>query len=297
MARLEALFDLYAADLKRFAPTLAGQFGCPLCLAPIPRSVPLRNVVAEEHVIPSALGGRITTLTCRRCNNDLGGSQLESHLVQRVLVEACKRPIDVTLTMQGAVMRGEMPVRSSPDEPHPIRGIGKRSDPRQVAAIQELMKAPKDEIHLDLNFGYSERRALVAVLRAAYLLMFRTFGYRYLLDASAKPVREQILNWKRDLPVLDGITWRVGEPFPSESMVALMRQPEKLRCFMVLLHLDAETRHTAGVSLPVPGSDGEDLYARIREYRSSGTKTTVTATPLLLPDGFLPFPVPRRRST
>src|SRR5437868_1137324 len=103
MASLEGLFDRYAADLKRFAPALAEQFGCPLCLKAFPHSEPLGEVVSEEHVVPGALGGRITTLTCKRCNNEMG-SKLESHLVQRVLVEARKRPLKVTYRVRDAVM-------------------------------------------------------------------------------------------------------------------------------------------------------------------------------------------------
>jgi hypothetical protein len=294
VASLETLFARYAGDLERYAPALAGQFQCPLCLRVIPRSDPLGEVVAEEHVVPGALGGRITTLTCKRCNNDQG-SELESHLVQRVLVEANRAPVDFTFRMRDAVMRGEMPASSPMSEPHPMKVIDKRSDERRVAEIQELLKDPKDDIHLHVEYGYSEKRALVAVLRAAYLLMFRTFGYGYVLDRSAVPVRAQIREWKCDLPVLDGITWRMDDPLPSGTMVTEVMKPAELQSFTVLLQLDAETRHFAAASLPVPGSDGEDLYARIREYRASRTKATFTAMPVpLLPEGFLPYPGPPR---
>lgn len=296
MTSLETLFDLYAGDLSRFEPALAGQFRCPLCFSVIPRSEPLRNVVGEEHVVPGALGGRITTLTCKRCNNNQG-SELESHLVQRVLVEANKRPVDVAFTMRESTMRGEMPATSPLTEPHPITVIGKRSDERRVAEIQELLKDPKDDILLHVEYGFSEKRTLVAVLRAAYLLLFRTFGYGYILDRSALPVREQILDWRRDGPVLNGITWRLDEPAFTGSVVAEITKPPDLMSFTVFLELDSETRHFAAVSLPVPGSDGAELYARFGEYRQSGTKTTVTARPLPLPQAFLPFPRPPHSPT
>ena len=44
---------------------------CPICLSPGPDS--------DEHVPNEALGGKIQTLTCTRCNNDLG-SNIEPHL-------------------------------------------------------------------------------------------------------------------------------------------------------------------------------------------------------------------------
>lgn len=295
MASLEGLFDLYSADLSRFEPDLAGKFRCPVCFSVIPRSEPLRAVVAEEHVFSEALGGRLTTLTCRPCNNDKGGSELESHLVQRVLVEARKRPLRVRYQMRESVMRGEMPLPASGTAPIEMKVVGKQSDPRRVAEIQELLKGLQDDIHLHLDFGYSERRTLVAVLRSAYLMMFRTFGYAYALDASATLVREQILDHTRDLGVLDGIAWRLGPPVPSDTMLTLMLEPEELRSFVVLLRLDEDTQHFAGVSLPLPGSTGEDLYARIREHRASGLKGTVRVTPVPQVHGFRPFPSRRRQ--
>ena len=42
---------------------------CPICLDPDPTS--------EEHVPPQSLGGRVMTLTCNRCNNDLGTAENE----------------------------------------------------------------------------------------------------------------------------------------------------------------------------------------------------------------------------
>ena len=42
---------------------------CPICLDPEPTS--------EEHVPPQSLGGRVMTLTCNRCNNDLGTAENE----------------------------------------------------------------------------------------------------------------------------------------------------------------------------------------------------------------------------
>lgn len=42
---------------------------CPICLAP--------NPTDREHVPPASIGGRIMTLTCKRCNN-LAGTRLEA---------------------------------------------------------------------------------------------------------------------------------------------------------------------------------------------------------------------------
>jgi hypothetical protein len=283
--RLQRLFDRYAGDLERFAPTLRGQFGCPICFTAIRRSVPLREVVAEEHVIPRSLGGRITTLTCKRCNNE-AGTTLEAHLVQRVLLEARKRPPRTTVKIGDAVVRAEMVLPETSREPYDIVVIKKQSDERQIAASQRLLKTGKDLIHLGLDFRYIERRSLVALLRAAYLLMFRTFGYRYALYRSAAAVRDEIRQGDRETPILKGIVWRLNKEAPHGTRVTIMTRPRELASFLVLLQLDADRRHVAAVTLPPPGSDGVDLYERIQAQQAS---TDVAVTPLPEAEGFVPF--------
>lgn len=80
---------------------------CPLCLRLIAPGASLADQVAEEHVVPEALGGRLTTLTCRQCNNS-AGAELEAHLVQRVLIDARKRPVEAIVDIGGAVHRAEV---------------------------------------------------------------------------------------------------------------------------------------------------------------------------------------------
>ena len=91
-AKLESLFRVYASDLARFAPELTDRFGCPLCYRVIGQTTDLREVVAEEHIVPRKLGGRIVTLTCRKCNSG-HGSALDAHLIQRVKVETRRLPL------------------------------------------------------------------------------------------------------------------------------------------------------------------------------------------------------------
>jgi HNH endonuclease len=170
MANLDALFRLYAANLEQCKPEHRGSFMCPVCLDVIDPQPDLKLVVAEEHVVPEALGGRITTLTCRPCNND-SGSDLESHLVQHVLVEARKRPHEGTIDIDGAVHRAELHFPESPADKPQLRiiPIRKQSDPRQLNAAEQRMTEGAKEIKLDMSAGYVPLRSLVALIRSAYL--------------------------------------------------------------------------------------------------------------------------------
>lgn len=284
-SRLEHLFDVYAADLKRFAPQWSDHFGCPLCLKVLKRVANLRNIVAEEHVVPKQLGGRIVTLTCRKCNSE-HGAKLDAHLVQRVRIEANARPMKVRFKMGTATMGTEMETPLTPTDPIRIKVIAKQSDPRQIEEVKRLLREGETNINLHGSFGYNENRSLVALVRSVYLLMFRVFGYRYVLDSSAAVVREQLDKPLERTSVLNGIMWRVTDTVPEGSTVCIMHSPESLHSFFVMVGLDGQ-KHVAGVTLPAPGTDGTDLYSHLQSPEARGAKLL---TPLPMPKrGFLPF--------
>jgi hypothetical protein len=284
MRRLDALFRRYAANLEQWIPEHRGSFACPLCLRVIKPHPDLRLVVAEEHVIPDALGGRISTLTCRPCNND-SGSDLESHLIQRVLVEARKRPALGTVDIDGAVHRVELYTPESSDQPIQLIGILKQSDPRQVQAAIQRMNEGAKEIKLHMSFGYVPLRSAVALIRSAYLLMFRTFGYRYVLDASARPIREQLPTPLAETPVLRGISWRIDNDNSLAEQTQLAIAVAPLQCFFAALRLCDEPRHVAAVMLPPPGV-GMSFYDGLAGKQQHHIQQSWT---LPLPRGFFPF--------
>lgn len=287
--RLRARFMLYSADLASCVPGLHGQFGCPACLQVfrIPPGVLLRDVLAEEHIVSGALGGRLTTLTCRRCNNS-AGSTLERHLVQRVLVENGKRPIPVRVTIGEAVHRSELhvPVDLTGGEPIRIVGIPKQSDPRQVEIAKQAMLSGAKTIKLRGSFGYVHRRTVVALIRSAYLLMFRVFGYRYVLDVGARPLREQLQDPLAEAPILNSTMWRIPDVTITESCVAIVSEPQELRSFLVLLKLNDEPCHMAGVFMPPPRFDGAAFYERLAS-REAPAELSFRALPMV--SGFLPY--------
>lgn len=285
-SRLERLFEFYAADLRRFAPELSDHFGCPLCLRAFKKVDNLGEIVAEEHVVSRQLGGRIVTLTCRKCNSD-DGSKLDAHLIQRVRLEANKRPLKGRLRIGTVTFGFEMDVRPAPKADIKITAIRKQSDPRQIEEVKRLLREGRETIKLSGNLGYNDNRSVVALVRSAYLLMFRTFGYRYVLDASAKIIREQIQNPRERMSVLDGIMWRIPDAIPPGNIVAIMHTPKSIRSFFVFLRLDDDTRHVAGVTLPPPGTNGAELYPQLQSTEARGLKML---DPLPIPErGFLPF--------
>jgi 5-methylcytosine-specific restriction endonuclease McrA len=72
-------FDRFARELESLVPVAAGRCCCPLCLELFGRSE-VDELLTLEHIIPDGLGKRLLALTCKRCNNDVGGANLDSHL-------------------------------------------------------------------------------------------------------------------------------------------------------------------------------------------------------------------------
>jgi len=288
--RLAALFELYSNDFARYRPQLKGRFGCPLCTKHfgIPPNTPIKEIVAPDHIVPKALGGTLTTLTCRKCN-DTVGSRLEKHLIQRVLVSNRKRPIKIRVKVGGAEQGAELhgPIPTTGETPvFVIKGVRQWSDEREVEKIIQALKDGAKTIHFTGNLGFARQRSDLALLRAAYLMMFRTFGYSYVLDSSATAVRAQLDNPRNIMPILSGIMWSVPEPAPAETHVAIVTEPEPCRCFLVLLELHRDPRQVAGVVLPGPGSDGLALYDLLRTPSCQGEKMLQS---LSVVSGFLPL--------
>ena len=288
-SKLERLFTVYSADLERYAPRFKGHFGCPLCYRVLQRATPLQDIVAEEHIVPEQLGGRLVTLTCRRCNNEQG-SELDAHLIRRVRAETGRYRLPARVRIGKGEFGAQVHLPRSESDLLDIMRIPRQSDPQKLAAAHQELLTGQHEIHFTLNFGYNHMRSLAGLVRVAYLLMFRCFGYRYVLDVSGKSVNRQIQNPFDHTGVFNGIIWRLQEPIPSElsmPVVTVVSRPAEFQCFMVMLRLDAESNHYAAVTLPPPGEDGYQMYARLQSPEASGQRT-VTAIETSR-RGFLPL--------
>lgn len=283
--RIEQLFDAYSSDLERYAPALKGHFGCPICMRAFGRVPDLRKVVAEEHVVPRALGGRLVTLTCRPCNNS-AGSELESHLVQRVRVDNGQIPAAVRMQVGDAVQRGGFRAQSDSNPAFEIKVVGKQSDPRQAEELKRLFRAGVEDVHLNLNYGYVLLRSVVALVRSAYLLMFRTFGYRFILDPSAQVLRDQISQPLTETEVLKGISWRMAAPVACDTALGIATWPDNELSFFALLALDKDSEHKSAVVVPPPGVDGSLFY---KHLPALGQKRKCNLTILPMADGFVPL--------
>jgi HNH endonuclease len=175
-ARSRLLFDLLARDLSRVNPAISGEFWCPLCTRRFNAGAITRKELSVEHVIPSALGGTVETLTCKSCNNRHGRG-MEGQLVNAI------RRLD-TLDGNGPLPgvfhsdRGSVAVNFLLSESGmiDIRIVGKASHPAGIQAMRNLT-APGSTLNFTLNFGFIPQEYWRAVIRMAYLATFDSLGY------------------------------------------------------------------------------------------------------------------------
>ena len=70
------LFEQYSANLTKNSTLSEGWFVCPLCHQVFDWE--RETLLSIEHVIPKALGGKLLTLTCKKCNNDYGSKYIHN---------------------------------------------------------------------------------------------------------------------------------------------------------------------------------------------------------------------------
>ena len=216
-----------------------------------------RETLTREHIVPSKLGGRTQTLTCRKCNNTQG-SDLDSHLINLVksldAIEGTE-PIKTSVSSGKGKITAELLLGAgTQDEPISIQIVGPASDMR---AVQDLRNTWREDstLELKMNFSVIPERYIRASLRAAFLSVFKVEGYKYALSPGAEQVRNTLGS---GTPVLKNV---LMEAFPEcDPGTDLLVMPADFKDFgeyyAVLLRL--KTKRTRYISVLLPGKRGGD---------------------------------------
>jgi hypothetical protein len=269
------LFECYAANLSACRSDLTDLFACPICLRLFDRGALEASEVTEEHVVPSSLGGRIVTLTCRECNST-AGSTLESQLVRRLerddfLAGVRTRPLPGRVSVGEGEIAGE--VYMYPDRIE-LHGMPSISSPKRHGAAVSILRSGvmPEEVGLSLRWECKGLSSWIAVLRMGYLLAFYNFGYAYIMHPNLQQVRDQIRNPEQQV-IPTEVIGLLGEWPHAANQLVLVYAPSQLRCFYAVLRLSTEVVRHMGVVLP--GLDGEsrEIYNRWRDAPLAPTGT------------------------
>jgi hypothetical protein len=282
----EWLFNLYAANLSIHRPEYHDVFVCPLCEGVFDRSSldDKENGPTVEHCIPGALRGKFLTLTCKQCNNT-GGTNLDAHLVRRLeaddfLSGLGESLMDANLTIEGHRVRGSVLIRGGGKPSIETHVIHKATNPAKLKAANEVLASGKVGVEgtFSFNLRYNPRRARVALMRSAFLLMFRQFGYEYVLYASADVVRRQVLQYQEKI-IPDVAVLRVPDDLKVVNVPMIATAPPELRCFFVPIKMASRSRtRVFGVALPGFDDEAAQLYDRMVARSKVSDRETMNFT-------------------
>jgi len=266
------IFDRLSGELTSLIPEAAGRYCCPICLGLFKRTE-AGQVLTLEHIIPDGLGKRLLTLTCKTCNNDVGGAKLDSHLHMKLALESffkgSGKPVAVEIKIGEHRLAANWERTTSKDGvSNNFKIVGQATAPTAEQGSKEVMQKVSKGDELDVKFRIaSEKRANVSLLKSGYLLVFKELGYRFILHKNLDPVRQQIQRPAEGLLPIDALV--VGASDPSAvNCVMEITDPRDIDGMLVCLEIrnpKGATLHR-GVLLPTPASQS-GFFERARALK------------------------------
>jgi hypothetical protein len=285
---LEAIFDLYATNVTLCDQSVSNTFVCPFCRGMFGKEAlktrPPQVIVA--HCVPRSLGGQKTTLACAACDNTAGHTT-DAHLKTRLettefLQGNSPRKRKIWFQAADWRVRAYHQITKGPaGKPrHEIVFDKNNSPPDSCEAVQRHFangSAFRQPMRLSFGKDLIVRMDLsrVAMLRAAYLMMFRSFGYPYVFHANLNRLREQLQKPNNAIIPCRPVIEVPSDTLPDNS-ICLITSPERLRAFLVVLSLRTEggSMFHHGVIMPGLGGDGDSVYERIRDNQAANDSQT-----------------------
>lgn len=271
----KSIFDRLSDELTRLVPEAAGRYCCPICLCLFAREE-ADQLLTLEHIIPDGLGKRLPALTCKACNNDVGGAKLDPHLHKTMAFESfwkgSGKPVPIELNVGGhrvaakwERIAGENGVQNN------FKIIRKATAPSAEQGTQEAMQnmAEGDELNVAFRVA-SDKRANLALLKSGYLLAFTELGYSFILHKHLDPVRQQLLNPSEDLLPIDALVVGASD-LTAVNCVMDITDPKEIDGILACIELknqEGAVLHR-GVLMPTPASPS-DFFERARALRERG---------------------------
>ncbi len=288
----KALFKLYAANLNALFPGVTDTFVCPFCQ----KSFGLDSVTGDNpavilaHCMPKRLKGKLVTLACADCDKR-AGTELDVHLKNRLETEDFYRgdtegPHRVWIDVAGHKVRADFEITKGADgnPTHSVIMNQEHSNPDAVRAVLEALHSGEafksvPTVYVGDRLDPDIAMSRLAVLRSAFLMMFRAFGYRYVFDDNLIRLRAQLLN-PRDqiLPTVTAIS--LDETTDCLDAVGIVTEPEEMRSFFVpmLFLTESKRKIKKAVLLPGLGPDGDAIFERAQEHQTKNTRLDFRAT-------------------
>lgn len=274
------LFDIYSKNLCHYldgAPE--GYFICPICKKDFPRKAVLDGpelAVDLAHCYPESCGGKLETLTCKKCSSRMGtlyDSQLAlERKVHRVMDPSSDEKLKGRLRFTG----GEIGVEFSKigDTLH-FSMIRKQSNPKEFQALIDGLIGAK-AYGFEFTFlapRFQNHKAALGLWHSAFLMMFREFGYEFAFSPAGETMRELLLRTEPPDIALPIINIPVGQADPTIlNRVGIMTHPPECRSLFAVMPTPDKQFLGRFVVIPGVGRDWEKGFEAIT-HRQNGAGT------------------------
>ncbi|MBI5929811.1 MAG: hypothetical protein HY862_10910 [Chloroflexi bacterium] len=280
-SELEKYFNLYSTNLTRVRealgsqlhvePAIDGIMFCPICLRIFSCEDLQSGDLTLEHVPPEKLGGKIRTVTCKKCNND-NGTLLDSHLIRKVQLDGffagtSQSPIDVEVDISDSI---RMPVNLFHDQHSnftivPPRKIQKKQSHLVEAFTKQVTEGKVQKVHIR-GRAYKNFNVNKALLRVGYLWAFSVFGYGFIIGPNLKEIRSQIREMSQPVqsPTWSSLEYDIPDKFLGINVI---KSPKEALAFFVVFDCKVQG-HTSRYGVMLPGFDepGLDIYQWLAEH-------------------------------
>lgn len=269
--RRKLLFEVYSKNLLEVEPGTKDTFRCPICLKDFDRSaLDIDQMLTLGHIVPKSVDGKICTLECGACNSKVGSAyDVHAANMRKAVDWVCRKVGTKQLIRLKDGDKSSAAILSYEEGPTAVVKAVDWADPnyKALSEVWGLRATEPSGISLNVSFNTrssADKRVLSAV-HAAFLMMFYCFGYEYALSPEADIVREIINEGKAQWPVgaMEGHMPAISSaPAPSAGV---LRSPEKMKSFIVLLPCFYTEGHLQTVFLP--GFDSIDTFTNFINWR------------------------------
>jgi hypothetical protein len=226
------------------------------------------NPLTLEDVPPQKLGGKPLTLTCKNCNNKLGGTKLDSNLIWNLEIEPFMKSepnshikayyeINKRTKAKGRLTyfaKNKFGISFNPG-----------TNPNLSKELDYLIKN-WDKTTIKFSFQAPNRmKVLLALLRIAHLKMFSVFGYGYFFNPTPQIIRQQLFEPDSKLIPDFGIPLFDSMPLDKRG-IHFITSPKELRSFLVIFDLKIAGKiKTYSILIPGPDEECISLYSKLHE--------------------------------
>jgi hypothetical protein len=126
-------------------------------------------------------------------------------------------------------------------------------------------KDPNPDISFTVTSGYSETRARISWIRAAYLAAFAGLGWPYIFRDVVQPIQDQLI--RPDREIIPTYTLRSPGVPTDTRRILIVEEPSELRCIAVVM--GDLTVFLPGLWEPLTCAEIADAFAQRRGSDSS----------------------------